>query len=225
MRFTKLGLPLLLMAGLVAVVGLAKTSYAVEPDEAFAAIQPPSFTLDSDVSGGTVEVLQGQVAAPVDLTVTSTTGFVVVVGGNSSTIQPLSYTCSGLPAEAICTFSPASTTSQAVISLSISTSPTIGARRQAGSSIDRMFYAVLLPGLFGLVLTLLGSRQRAAQGIRMLSWFLVLGVATLSLSSCAGSNNMTSPGTPKGSFPITVTATTGGADPIANTTSFTLAVH
>jgi hypothetical protein len=87
-----------------------------------------------------------------------------------------------------------------------------------------LFYAVLLPGLFGLVLTL-GSRQRAARGIRLLSWFLVLGVATLSLSSCAGSSSTTSPGTPKGSFPITVNATTGGNNPLSSSISFTLTVN
>jgi subtilase family serine protease len=182
-----------------------------------------SFTLNSNVSGGTVDVQQGQVAAPVNLTVTSTNGFVVVTGGNSTTIQPLSYTCSGLPAEAICTFSPASTSSQTALTLSISTSPTIGARRHAGS-VNRMFYAVLLPGLMGLVLTL-GSRKRAARGVRMLSWFLVLGVATLSLSSCAGSSSTTSPGTPKGTYPITVNATTGGNSPLSSSISFKLTVN
>lgn len=223
MRFTKLGLHAWLLASLVAAVSLAKPSYAVTLDQAFAAIPPVSFTLNSNVSGGTVEVRQGQVASPVNLTVTSTDGFVVVTGGNSSTIQPLSYTCSGLPAAAQCTFSPASTSSQTALSLSISTSPTIGALRHAGSA-NRMFFAVLLPGLLGLVLTL-GSLQRAARGIRLLSWFLVLGVATLSLNSCAGSNGMTSPGTPRGSYPITVNATTGGNAPIASSLSFTLAVR
>ncbi len=182
-----------------------------------------SFTLSSNVSGGTVDVQQGQVAAPINLTVTSTNGFVVVTGGNSTTIQPLSYTCSGLPAEAICTFSPASTSSQTALTLSISTSPTIGAQRNA-SSVNRMFYAVLLPGLMGLVLTL-GSRQRAARGIRMLSWFLVLGIATLSLSSCAGTSSTTSPGTPKGTYPITVNATTGGNSPLSSSISFKLTVN
>ena len=87
-----------------------------------------------------------------------------------------------------------------------------------------MFYAVLMPGLLGLVLTL-GSRKRAARGIRMLSWFLVLGVATLSLSSCAGSSSTTSPGTPKGTYPITVNATTGGNSPLSSSISFKLTVN
>lgn len=223
MRFTKLGLTTLLLAGLLAGVGLAMPSYAATPDQPFAPIQQLSFTLNSNVSGGSVDVQQGQVAAPINLTITSTNGFVVVTGGNASTIQPLSYTCSGLPAEAICTFSPASTSSQTALTLSISTSPAIGARRHAGS-VNGMFYAVLMPGLLGLVLTL-GSRKRAARGIRMLSWFLVLGVATLSLSSCAGSSSTTSPGTPKGTYPITVNATTGGNSPLSSSINFKLTVN
>jgi hypothetical protein len=223
MRFTKLGLTTLLLAGLLAGVGLAMPSYAATPDQPFAPIQQLSFTLNSNVSDGTVAVQQGQVAAPVDITVTSTTGFVVVVGGNSSTIQPLSYTCSGLPPEAECTFSPASTSNQTALSLSISTSPTIRALRHAGS-VNRMFYAVLLPGLLGLVLTL-GSRRPAARGVRVLSWFLVLGVATLSLSSCAGSSSTKSPGTPKGTYPITVNASTGGNNPLSSSINFKLTVN
>jgi len=50
---------------------------------------------------------------------------------------------------------------------------------------SRLYYALLLPGLFGIVFAS-GSRSR---GARLLSLIVVLGVSTLGLSSCGGSSS------------------------------------
>jgi hypothetical protein len=55
--------------------------------------------------------------------------------------------------------------------------------------------------------------------MRLLSLIMVLGVSTLWLGACGGGSNSSqkNPGTPAGSYQVTVNATTGGSVPIANT--------
>lgn len=190
---------------------------------AFAAAANLSFTLSNNLAGGTLDVPQGQTSTPVNLTVTSTTGFVVTTGGNSSTLQPLTYSCSGLPLESMCNFSPSMTSSLTVVSVTISTTPTTFGQRRPDHGA-RIFYAALLPGFLGIVLTA-GSRKKSVRVAQMLALVMVLGVSTLWMSSCAGSSSTTSPGTKRGSYPIVVNATTGGTNPISASTSFTLKVN
>jgi hypothetical protein len=89
----------------------------------------------------------------------------------------------------------------------------------------RIFYAALLPGMLGIVLTF-GSRKRSssARGMRMLGLIMVLGFSTLWLGSCGGSNNSSNnnQGTPAGSYTITVAGTSGG---VTQTSSFVLVVQ
>ncbi|MGC2533785.1 MAG: hypothetical protein WA424_12620, partial [Candidatus Sulfotelmatobacter sp.] len=82
---------------------------------------------------------------------------------------------------------------------------------------SRIFYAMLLPGLFGIVFAA-GSRTR---GARLLSLIVVLGFSTLWLGSCGGGGGGTTippnPGTPAGTYVVTIGATTtGGANNLAN---------
>jgi len=69
-----------------------------------------------------------------------------------------------------------------------------------------IFYALLLPGLFGIVFAA-GSRTRIA---RLLSLIVVLGFSTLWLGACGGSSNSSqkNPGTPAGTYSVIVNATT-----------------
>jgi ABC-type glycerol-3-phosphate transport system substrate-binding protein len=62
--------------------------------------------------------------------------------------------------------------------------------------------------------------------MRLLGLIMVLGCSTLWMASCSGSNNSSSsnPGTPVGSYTVTVTASTGGAAPVQNSVQFTLNV-
>ncbi|MFZ0868179.1 MAG: protease pro-enzyme activation domain-containing protein [Candidatus Sulfotelmatobacter sp.] len=160
--------------------------------------------------------------APVNLTVTGT-GTPISFVANSVTALPLTYTCSGTPslatAEISCQFSPSngqSVTAAGVTLNLVTTPPTSGQLRPPLERGSRIFYAVLLPGLFGIVFVA-GSRTR---GLRLLSLIVVLGFSTLWLGSCGGSGGGTTtppnPGTPAGSYVVTINATTGGANPVTN---------
>jgi hypothetical protein len=171
-----------------------------------------SFTL-STTNGATFAVPVGGTAS-LQLAVNSTTGFV----NNSTTALPLTYTCSGLPttAEITCQFTPSDGQSitAAAVTLNLVTTPrTVELRRpfDRGSGI---FYALLLPGLFGIVFAA-GSRTR---GLCLLGMIVILGCSTLWLGACGGSNSsLKNAGTPPATYTVTVSATTGGANPLTAT--------
>jgi len=162
--------------------------------------------------------------APVSITVANPSA-----GGGSpipfvgaTTALPLTYSCIGVPslttAEIACQFSPSNgqNVSQTGVSLNLVTTPvTSQLQRPPLSGGSRIFYALLLPSLFGIVF-LAGSRTR---GLRLLSLIAVLSFSTLWLGSCGGSGGGGSttppnPGTPPGSYALTINATTGGATPV-----------
>jgi subtilase family serine protease len=182
-----------------------------------------SFSITSPVGGGTLSVAQGATSGPVNLTVTSSTGFVA----NSTTLLPVTYSCSGLPSESTCNFAPAATSSATSVTLTIQTTPPTLALRQSGHAM-RIFYAALLPGLLGIMFVG-GSRKRSLRGLRLLGLVAVLGFSTLWLVSCSsgGGGGTKDPGTPKGTTTVTVNATTGGAAPITGSPvlSFTFTVN
>lgn len=215
----------LLISTLFAALLLSSPSYAA-PNFGLARADDgtsETFSLSNSVSGGTLAVLQGQTSNPVDLTVTSSNGFVVTTGGNSSTVLPVSYSCTGLPLAAQCNFSPNATTNATTVTLTISTQgPTIAQCRQ--ESHRAILCVVLLPGFFG-ILSIAGSRTRSVHSWRLLGLAMAVGFCLLWLSSCGGSNGNTTSGTPRGSSAILVNATTGGANPITASTGFTLTVN
>lgn len=190
---------------------------------AWAATLPSfSFTLTPSVS--TLTVQPGQTANnTVNLTVASTNGFVV----NSATVMPLTYSCTISPSVAngpTCSFSPQNgqnitTTTPSVAMLTIAPSAQLRPALGPGNGI---FYAILLPGVFGAVLVA-GSRRR---GMCLLALMVLLGSSTLWLGSCGGSSSTpSSPGTPAGNYTVTINAATGGASPITASASFTLTVE
>jgi subtilase family serine protease len=168
------------------------------------------FTLAATASS--FQVTQGQ-AASATVTVTQ-------IGGFTGT---LTFSCSDPASESVCT-PPAATNTTSVSFNITTTAPTSKSAKSSGGK--RVFYALLLPGLLGILFTA-GSRKRAARGVRFLGLIMVLGFSTLWLGSCGGSNSTTTtsnPGTPPGSYKITVTATTGGTNAATGSTTFTLVV-
>jgi hypothetical protein len=159
--------------------------------------------------------------APVNLTVTGT-GTPISFVANNTTALPLTYTCSGTPslatAEISCQWSPSNGQSVTAVGVTlnlVTTPPTTGQLRPPLERGTRIFYAMLLPGLFGIVFAA-GSRAR---GVRLLSLIVVLCFSTLWLGSCGGSGGggtktVTNPGTPAGSYVVTINATTGGTNPV-----------
>jgi hypothetical protein len=152
--------------------------------------------------------------------------------GFSPTATPLTYTCTGTPnlTTALITCGAPNdgqpdSASSVTVSL-VTTGPTAQLKPPLGRA-SRIFYALLLPG-FG-ILALAGSRRR---GVRLLGLIMVLGLSTLGLGSCGGggssNNSQTNPGTPAGSYQVTISATTGaptGGTAITGTTTITLTVN
>ncbi len=155
--------------------------------------------------------------APVSIAVSSSTGFINT--SNNTTAVPVTYSCSGIPttAEIACNFSPGNgqSISQTAVTLNLVTTAATSQSRPPLGRASRVFYAMLLPGLFGIVF-LGGSRTK---GVRLLSLIVVLGFSTLWLGACGGGSNSSqkNPGTPAGSYQVTVNATTAGSVPITNT--------
>jgi len=185
-----------------------------------------SYTLATNLSGGTSTVAQGQTTGPINITVssTSTPSFLMTNGSQQSTALPVTYTCTGNPSESTCNFTPGNTTSSPTVTLSIATTAPTGKLRSPFER-SRIFYAALLPGLMGIAFTL-GSRKRSVGALRILSLFILLGMATMWTSSCGGTNGGSNKnlGTAVGNYTIVVNATTGGAAPITSSVQFTLSV-
>jgi subtilase family serine protease len=177
-----------------------------------------TFTLSS-TNGATFAVPVGGTAA-VQVAVTGTgspLSFVSNSMSNPTTALPLTYTCTGVPslptAEISCQLpNNGQPTNATAVTISLVTTPVTAQLRPLGGS--RVFYALLLPGLFGIVFAA-GSRTR---GLRLLSLSVILGFSTLWLGACGGSNNNSqkNPGTPPNTYTVTISATTGGANPVTN---------
>jgi len=180
--------------------------------------------------------------AVVDFTLTLAQSGISVAAGSSGsatlTITPqntvnetLSFNCSGLPAETSCIFSPAKMTPNgSTVSTTLTIQTTVAsaglAHPQFGSHWTP-FYALLLPGLLGMFsVTQTGKRKpRCAH----CSFLLILLVAsTLWMAGCAGvsssGNPSNSAGTPVGTSTVTLTATTGGPNPLAHSAHLVLTV-
>ena len=111
------------------------------------------------------------------------------------------------------------------MSMTIATTAPTGRLERPLDKGPSIFYAVLFPGLLGIVATI-GTRKRSLSAMRMLALIALLGVSALWMASCGGSSSSNkNPGTPTGSYPITVNATTGGASPIQSSYKFTLSVQ
>jgi subtilase family serine protease len=214
----------------VTVKGSSGTSSGVTSVSLVITATTVKFSLIANPAVGTLSVARGQTTSAVNLIVTSTSTptFVLTNGSGSTTALPLTYSCSGLPSEATCKFSGLGsgqtiTTSATAVSFQvITTAPTARLQRPMERS-QGVFYAVLLPGLFGIVF-LFDSRRRSPGSPRMLAMLLMLSLSTLWMASCGGTSSNKDPGTPTGSFPFTVNATTGGAAPLTSSVKFTLSV-
>jgi hypothetical protein len=136
--------------------------------------------------------------------------------------QTLGYSCAGLPSEATCTFTAASATTETLTIQTMAPSARLDNVPLGRSS--GLFYALLLPGFLGLVVSA-GNRKRTVRGLRLLGLIAVLAVATLWMPACGGgssSSAQTNPGTPTGSTSVTITAAAGT---LKHSVQITLAVN
>ena len=178
---------------------------------------PVTFTIQPGFAG---------VSGPTDVSISSpglsgATSVGIVASGNFTTA--ISFTCSGLPAEAAC--APASATGQGpttVVATNITVS-TMGPHTVMLRGNDqRAYYAVLLGGTlpFAAVLVIGGPRRRRRYTV--LGFVLLMSLLT-ALPGCGGggSSHHQDPGTPAGTYAITVTATAGS---LTQQGTFTLVV-
>jgi subtilase family serine protease len=137
--------------------------------------------------------------------------------------QAVTYSCSGLPSEATCTFTATSATTE---TLTVQTTPPSARLNKVPSGRSSgFFYALLLPGVLGLVVSS-GSHKRTLNGGRLIALIAVLVVSTLWMPACGGgssSKTPSNPGTPVGSTLFTVTASAGSLQP--KSVQITLAVQ
>jgi subtilase family serine protease len=228
-KFSTTSLPVGANSVTAGFAGNTKNGSSTSGAPAEVSVSTASFTLTPSVT--TLTVAQGQTTGPEQIVVTSSDGFIVGTGSSAQTLMPVTYTCSGLPSEANCLFNAASssgtgsiTTSATSVTLTISTTaPTAKLLRllNRGQSI---FYAVLFPGLLGIVATI-GSRKRSLGVFSILALIVLLSLSALWMSSCGGgSSTPKDPGTPSGNSNIVVNATTGGSNPITGSVKFTLTV-
>ena len=123
--------------------------------------------------------------------------------------QTITYTCTGLPSEATCTFATASATTETLTIATMAASAKLD-KRPIGRSRE-LFYALLLPGFLGLVLPA-ANRKRTRRGLRLISLIALIALFILWMPACGGGGSSatpTNPGTPTGTSTVTVTATAG----------------
>jgi hypothetical protein len=177
----------------------------VLPDFAFAA-DAPSVTIASPGGNGTIM-----------LTVTGQPGY-------AGTINFPATSCSGLPRESTCSFSPASVTGSGSTTLTISTRAAHSARLDGPnwwfSSFGASFAGILLLGSGSRRRT--EFRRRGRSVLALMAFALLITIAGCGGGSGGGGGHNQDPGTPAGSSVVTVTATSGS---IRHSTTFTLTVQ
>ncbi len=153
-------------------------------------------------------------------------------GTSTVTITPLNgfdnavtFTCSGMPSEATCTFNPTSVTpngtSTITATATISTTAASAMLHPATPRGSAPLYALAFPGL-GALLGLGIFRKRLPRNVSALGMLAAaLGVAA-GIGACGGGSSAPSnPGTPAGTSTITFTATSGST---VHTAAITLTV-
>ncbi len=136
------------------------------------------------------------------------------VGANGPLTGPVTFVCSGLPAGATCAFSPASVgpTVPATTSVTIATTGfrIVGENRR--SSIGIVF-AILLPGML-----LLPAAFKRRRRLAIVLGLIAIAVLMIGLVGCGGNANHPqgitngANSTPAGSYVVTVTGSSTGAD-------------
>jgi subtilase family serine protease len=169
----------------------------------------PGFTLAP--TAGSYQVAQGS-------TVTATINLTPIHGFTGQ----ITYTCTDSVSESTCTGPTMAVPSTQAASFLVTTKAPIARLERPFDRGSRILYATLLPGLLGIVLVA-SARKRSLRSVRFLGLLMVLGFSTIWLGSCGGSSSSSTkdPGTPTGSYTITVTGTSGS---LTRQTSFTLVV-
>jgi hypothetical protein len=175
---------------------------AVQPDFDISAAAP-SMTISSPGGNGTLT-----------FTVTGDTGY-------NGTINFTAASCTGLPRESTCSFSPAALSGSGQTTLTISTT----APKTAALRGTRIFFASALAFAAALIFSSTPQKKRWSAMAA-----LAIAITVMPIASCGGGSSSGGgggdPGTPIGSSNVTVTASaTSSTGTLARSTSFTLMVQ
>ncbi len=152
--------------------------------------------------------------------------------------QAINFTCTGAPSEATCTVNPTSATPSASGSIAVTVTVTTTAPSLA-APVDRRtppfgprsglrFLSILLLGLFAAVSWAFGFARRQPQS-RKLRWGLgtaALAMLALAMAACGGGGGgvIHDPGTPAGTYTLTVTGATSGSANLRHSVTLSLKV-
>ncbi len=134
---------------------------------------------------------------------------------SSPGLGAITFSCSGLPDKASCSFNPQSESQlSATVTMVVSATAGSTAALPQGPGIASPFYAALLPilGLLGLGV---GRKKRKATRLRLA--MLLAGLVILLTFVGCGGGGFHQTGTPAGTFPITVSATSASTGQSAST--------
>jgi hypothetical protein len=196
-------------------------------------VEKPDFTATATAASATVKAGS---SATYDLTATGKNGYE----------SAISFTCSGLPSKAKCSFSPATVTTagndpQATV-LTISTTAATtttttaallpaGANSKSNSGSRPLLASLSALGLFGFVLAAGGKNRARGQAAILLGVMLVgmsltlVGCSGVSTPASSGTTTVTVPGTPAGTYTVTVTSTGKGTGAPSHSMKLTLVVE
>jgi subtilase family serine protease len=147
----------------------------------------------------------------------------------------VSFSVTGCPTEAICTFNPTSVTPQsgaATSTLTITTTAPSATMQFPFVPSHRPIYAFLFPGLAMAMTTMFGmavGRRRALYGVRLCGLLVILTVAP-GLISCGGGTGTGgitgggNPGTPAGPYTVSVSATTSGSGTLSQAATLSITI-
>lgn len=155
-------------------------------------------------------------------------GIVSGTKNNASTFSPgVTFACSNLPSKTGCNFSPSSLGAPGAVSLSITTTATTTAGMTkpitptGPSSGNGMFAMLALPGLGLMLLPTVSTKSRRKRLLLYVGMTLMF-VSIMGITSCGGggSSNKTTtiPGTPAGTYTVTITGTYGSTTHTQNVT-------
>jgi hypothetical protein len=177
----------------------------------------------NEAGNGTVGVLIntsisfGFVASPSALTIaapgeSASTTIAINTNGNLNAQSLTNWSCSGLPAESSCTFGTVSSNNQ--ISMNITTTAASDLHWPVMGHHQRLFYALLLPGL--LCVVSMAGRKRTMCGVRIIVLIVALALAGIWVACGGGSSGGHvggNGGTPTGSSVVTISASNGTLNP------------
>jgi MYXO-CTERM domain-containing protein len=185
---------------------------------------------DADVSGSTSAVFEETIVAG-DFSISAQPGAASLYTGEAAALQvnvtslrgfdqPLALTCAGLPANATCSFSPASLPGgQGAASLVIQTAAPHESGSSSGSASGPSSGIVL-----GALTLLLLPGWRRRRFLANLSFVLLAICVGMGVAGCGSPNPITG-GTPPGTYQVAVTATAGtGGSTLTHSSVVTLTV-